>query len=159
MLFQHTLQMVLSGRKTQTRRIIGSQDTCRRGKNNRITCVLTNGREKWAVGKTYAVQPKRGFGQVARIRITAIRSEAITRVSTKDAVAEGFSSRQEFLQTWARIHGKLNSQIRVWVLEFVVEAVLVSSYNHATLSENSVFVGKLSSHVNQRPSSVGNGLS
>ncbi|MCA9914379.1 MAG: hypothetical protein KC496_13585 [Anaerolineae bacterium] len=120
MIFQHTLAQVLQQQKTQTRRIIHPHETAIRGKYNRIESVLSNDRVKWQVGKTYAVQPGRGKSQVARICIEKINSEQITRISTKDAIAEGFESRHAFLETWQAIHGADAMNVRVWVLTFRV---------------------------------------
>ncbi len=120
MIFQHTLDQVLQQRKTQTRRIIHPHETAIRGKFNCIEAVLSNDRAKWQVGKTYAVQPGRGKSQVARICIEKINSEQITRISTQDAIAEGFENRQAFLQTWQEIHGADAMNVRVWVLTFRV---------------------------------------
>jgi hypothetical protein len=53
MIFQYTLDQVLDGRKTQTRRLV------------------TAGRpSRWRVGRTYAVQPGRTKKAVARIEVT-----------------------------------------------------------------------------------------
>lgn len=118
MIFQHTLLQVLSGNKWQTRRVISPHDEAVRGRYNRIEAVRHNGRLKWAVGRTYAVQPGRGKPQVARVRVTQIRSEHITRISTADAIAEGFSSRQAFLRAWTEIHGEDGLSYRVWIVKF-----------------------------------------
>lgn len=124
MIFQHTLPQVLYGNKTQTRRIIDTDEVAIRGRYNQIEAVLHNGRTKWCVGKTYAVQPGRGEGQVARIKLTKINSEQITRISSRDALAEGFSNRQIFLQTWQSIHGENSFNLRVWVLTFELIEVI-----------------------------------
>lgn len=118
MIFQHTLQQVLNQRKTQTRRVISPGEDAIRGQYNKITAVTHNGRQKWVVGRTYAVQPGRGQAQVARIRLTEINSEYITRICTPDAIAEGFGSRAAFLQTWKHIHGDNALSQHVWVIRF-----------------------------------------
>lgn len=53
--------------------------------------VYRNGvhRWKWRIGNTYAVCPGRGKRQVARIRLTGIRCEAVGSISNEDAMAEG----------------------------------------------------------------------
>jgi len=120
MLFQHTLDEILAGHKSQTRRITKSNELAIRGFCNKIEAVKIDGRIKWRVGKTYAVQPARGQGQVARIRLVAINSEKLSRISTNDARAEGFPDRQTFLKTWRKIHGDDSLEVRVWVLRFEV---------------------------------------
>jgi hypothetical protein len=118
MIFQYTLTDILLQNKTQTRRIIKPNETAIRRHYNQIESVLHNGRCKWQVGQNYAVQPGRGQSEVARIRLTQINSQHITRISTSDAMAEGFESRQDFLQTWQKIHGENALNVRVWVLTF-----------------------------------------
>lgn len=117
MIFQHTLEQVLNQQKSQTRRVIQPGEYAVRSRYNMIS-VVHNGRKKWCVGETYAVQPGRGKSAVARIQITRIKSQYVTRISTSDAIAEGFSSRQEFLKTWLDIHGDSGLASRVWVLQF-----------------------------------------
>ncbi len=130
MIFQHTLNPVLEKRKNQTRRVIKPNEIALRGRNNKIEAVACNGREKWRIGKTYAVQPARGKGQVAQIRLIAINSEQVTRISTADAIAEGFASRQEFFATWRAIHGDHSFDLRVWVLKFELIRINVNMDGH-----------------------------
>lgn len=125
MIFQYTWPAVVNETKSITRRVVKSKETAVRGRYNRIEAILCNGRTKWEVGKTYAVQPGRGKQQIARIRLTRIRSENVTRISTSDAIAEGFQSRQDFLKTWLQIHGSGGFDRRVWVLEFELTAIRV----------------------------------
>lgn len=103
MIFAHTWRLVLDGRKTQTRRI--------RTKNTGLICrasgseltILEAGR--YAVGKTYAVQPGRNQKAVARIRITGIRLEDVRDISEEDVEAEGFGNDKDaFLETWCKMH-------------------------------------------------------
>ncbi len=123
MLFQYTWTFVVQEEKTQTRRLVKPGEVARRGRYNRIEAIVTNGRVKWQVGKTYAVQPGRGQAQIARIVLTRIRSECLSRISTADAIAEGFGNRRDFLNAWQHIHGPGSVNLRVWVLEFKLEAV------------------------------------
>ena len=118
MIFQFTWEKVLDGSKSQTRRVIDPHEMAVRGKGNRIEAIITHGREKWRVGKTYAVQPGRGKKQVGRIRITSIRQQRLDRISPQDSIAEGFSSRQDFLHTWDKIHGSASRNVSVWVIAF-----------------------------------------
>lgn len=118
MIFQYTLPQILSGEKTQTRRVMQEKDTALYDTHNAIEAVLVNNKVKWQVGQTYAVQPGRAKAQVARIRITQINSEYVSEISPADAVAEGFADRQEFLAAWQRIHGENSLNLPVWVLRF-----------------------------------------
>ena len=97
-------QQVLDGTKTQTRRPCKGEDeqytwctpTMEDGliTGHRILEVVEINKAgghklKWAVGKTYAVQPGRGKKAVGRIRITKIRRERLGDISEEDCLAEG----------------------------------------------------------------------
>lgn len=88
MIFSHTWEKVLSGEKTQTRRLKKPGQK----------------RSVYKVGQTYAVQPGRGKKAVARIRITDIWEEDVRRISEKDVLAEGFLERRDFLGVWCKMH-------------------------------------------------------
>lgn len=102
MIFQHTWQAVMDGRKTQTRRLVrkhgdGEDDFTNRSSywgmdeygSDTICVVWRKGKIKWQVSRTYAVQPGRGQPAVGRIRLTGIRAEHVTDISEEDALAEG----------------------------------------------------------------------
>lgn len=113
MIFAHTHQQVISGQKSQTRRIIKYGETFDGER------IVKNGRCMYQVGKTYAVQPNRGKKAIARIRLKQLRRETVQDITTHDAHAEGFDSVDSFLETWQRIHGKkTNLNREVWVFEF-----------------------------------------
>lgn len=118
MIFQHTLENVLNGSKTQTRRVIKPQDNALTDAGGRIIAIVNNGRMKWAVGRTYAVQPSRTGRAVARIEITDLRREPADAISLEDARAEGYPNREAFLAGWAKIHGAHAAQQPVWVVQF-----------------------------------------
>lgn len=118
MIFQHTLPQVLSRNKTQTRRVVTANHEAVRDKNNNIIVVTSNGRIKWQVGQTYAVQPGRGKPQVARIKITGLDMEPVTAISEADAIAEGYETRQEFFDTWVKINGEESLNGQAWVVSF-----------------------------------------
>ncbi len=100
MIFQYTLDLLLSGRKTQTRRVIKAGESTIQA-DDRIVAVQTHGRDKYRVGKTYAVQPSRNAAAVARIRLTGLRRQRAGEISLEDAQAEGYASREEFFATVA----------------------------------------------------------
>jgi hypothetical protein len=132
MLFQHTVDKVLSGEKTQTRRLIKANDKTRRdwhtlyaitknrplreiiqycspGDVGRVSSsdgILVEWTPKFLIGKTYAVQPGRGQKAVGRIRITGIRCEDVREISAEDVRAEGFNDTFHFLWTWTQMHDK-----------------------------------------------------
>lgn len=113
MIFQHTWQKILSGEKTQTRRIVKDGDALSWVKQMAGYCVALpiqkpiiarDGRYLYQVGKTYAVQPARGQKAIARIRITSIKQGDVRHISHADVLSEGFSSKREFLTVWFQMH-------------------------------------------------------
>lgn len=141
MIFQHTHELVLEGKKSQTRRLCKPNERLLTTSNNKwVDIALDNGdRVKWAVGKTYAVQPGRGKKAVGRIRLTGIRQEHVQDITEADAVAEGMKTQyleavahyawwvdidpiEDFARTWGNIHTKPGTRWAdsplVWVLEF-----------------------------------------
>ncbi|HVU13639.1 MAG TPA: ASCH domain-containing protein [Phototrophicaceae bacterium] len=118
MIFEYTLDLLESGRKTQTCRIARADEQAERGADGQIAAVTNKGRDKYRVGKTYAVQPGRGKPAVARIRLLGIEGKNIAEVTTAEAKAEGYQSREEFLGVWREIHGEKQMHADVWVLKF-----------------------------------------
>jgi hypothetical protein len=115
MIFQHTIDQVLDGTKTQTRRIVKDWETFGADMiptGRMVDCGMQNGiqepeydwdynniecvwidesatRIKWRIGQTLAVQPGCGKKAVARIRLLVIRREAVQDISEADCKAEG----------------------------------------------------------------------
>jgi hypothetical protein len=128
---KRSIEGILSGKKTQTRRLVGDTSYITRDGTGEITRVIHDKgrRVKWQVGKTYAVQPGRGKKQVARIRVLKIRREDVRYISQSDVIAEGFSCEHEFWATWKalndpglQLEGNLfrrpDHLYDVWVLNF-----------------------------------------
>ena len=90
MLFQFTFGKVLSGDKTMTRRVVRNGE---RLSDDGLAVLYPNGRVKWKVGRTYAVQPARGKNAVGRIRITTIRQEQLRDITDHDIECEGIAKR------------------------------------------------------------------
>ena len=137
MIFQHTWEQVLRGEKTQTRRLVKDGETLERnyilsdGTLSPTVVFTAKGRVKWAVGRTYAVQPGRGKKQIARIRLTDIRQERLQNISIEDVRSEGVSPAiapyahyLPYRQLWDTIHNRPGERWidnpLVWVLEFEV---------------------------------------
>lgn len=110
MIFAHTLDKVLSGEKSQTRRIRKPGDEFFPEDLGDAAAVMHKGfsayRLMWEVGKTYAVQPGRGKPAVARIQIVNIRREDVREISDADVKAEGFETASDFFMTWCKMHDK-----------------------------------------------------
>lgn len=117
MIFQHTYQLILNDKKTETRRLINPGENLL---DNPIR-VEMNGRIKWQVGRPYAIQPSRGQKAVGRIRLTDIKIQPLGQMSHEDALAEGYESLDGFRQTWLQIHDQFDPDQAVWVLTFARE--------------------------------------
>ncbi len=142
MLFQYTWRAVVSGQKTQTRRLAqaGDQAVYEDDDPNRpISRVIRTadaGAPKvlYQIGKTYSVQPGIAKKTVGQIRLTAIRRERLHDLSEADALQEmpvtspppdisaGQQARQSFQETWNLMYKTSGSRWEdnpeVWVLEF-----------------------------------------
>jgi len=91
------LDLVISGKKTQTRRL---------HKN------LLKEKQKYVIKKNWYENTEH------YIRITKVYSQKLGDVSEEEARKEGFSSREEFRDAWIRINGSWDSDIVVTVYEF-----------------------------------------
>lgn len=118
MIFQYTLAGVLSGTKTATSRVIKVCETAVYGVDEHIEAVRQNGRDKYRVGKTYAVQPGRTQPAVARIKLLGIKRQRVAETSVAEAKQEGFESREAFFAQWHEIHGEDKLNAEVWLLTF-----------------------------------------
>ena len=126
MIFAKTADKVLSGEKTQTRRPTREDDQVERGHITRcdelvvrILRVKRNGRILWEIGRTYAVQPSRTAKSVGRIELNKIRVDYLFAIRNHEAIAEGFSGRDEFSRVWKELYPDPGSFLwRVYVLEF-----------------------------------------
>jgi hypothetical protein len=110
------LELVLSGKKTQTRRPVKDGERCqfagyfdfgdeRGGVRAGWGLFDRNGRLKWSTLKTLAACPGRGKKAVARIRILDIQKERAIDISEDDARAEGFNSPEEFFDKLRSLYG------------------------------------------------------
>jgi hypothetical protein len=120
MIFQHTIDAVLNGTKTQTSRIVkggdmesgyrsGSTPHCLLKCN--ILSVHRNNRLLYHLDNTYAVQPGRGKKAVARIRILQIRLMDVRYISAQGAVDEGFIDIYAFLKVWCKMHDPVGYKV------------------------------------------------
>jgi hypothetical protein len=115
-IFQHTISKVLSGEKTQTRRIVKPDEILLDADDiytSGVYASIGGGKYRniYVVGKDYAVQPGRGKSAVARIRVTGLRREDVREISGIDIKAEGFSSYRDFMWTWISMHDKSHARM------------------------------------------------
>jgi hypothetical protein len=90
------LEKVLSGLKTQTRRL------------------NTNFRE----GKTYTLKKNWVENTGKHIKITKTYNQKLGEINYSEIIKEGFSSLEEFREVWIRINGKWEPDMVVTVYEF-----------------------------------------
>ena len=112
MIFIYTIDKVLSGEQTQTRRIVRDGEYIEELYYDGYQMYVYTPSRRCVYGTfhsvlyptTYAVQPGRGKKAVARIQIVNIRREDVRQISDEDVKAEGFDNKLQFLETWVRIH-------------------------------------------------------
>jgi hypothetical protein len=142
MLFLHTWKYVVSGQKTQNRRLVQAGDYAtfdETDPNRPILKVIRTAdagvpKTLYEVGKTYSVQPGLAKKTVGNIKVTAIRRERLQDLTEADALKElpitsleaGVSDAQWALKTFMGTWNIMNSEPgtrwednpEVWVLEF-----------------------------------------
>lgn len=115
MIFQHTIDSVLSGEKTQTSRIwkddyTFSCDEYDRELPNVILSMKAFDAGKihrlYQVGQVLSVQPARGQKGVAKIRILELAKRDVRSFTFAEIEKEGFEHAQDFIQLWAQMHDK-----------------------------------------------------
>lgn len=108
---------ILSGKKTQTRRVervdYAYSYYAPNGLDHIHTIYLwnedgTDFRKYLYIGQTHAIVPKRGAKSIpdGRIRILDIRQERLHAITEADARAEGVGSISEYRELWESINGK-----------------------------------------------------
>jgi hypothetical protein len=142
MLFEHTWKYVISGQKTQNRRLVQPGDYAvvdEADPNRPILKVISTAdagvpKPRFEVGKTYPVQPGPAKKTMGNIRLTAIRRERLQALTEADSLQElpvtsleaGVSDAQwalkTFMGTWNIMHTnpgtRWEDNPEVWVLEF-----------------------------------------
>ena len=96
------VDMILSGKKTQTRRV---------------------GNKRWNVGAIHQARTQMMVkdSTFARLRILEVRREFVNDISQEDARAEGYRDSREFLVVFHRINKITDSCcMPVWVVRFEV---------------------------------------
>ncbi len=93
------IHLILSGAKTQTRRIHQRQ---------------------WKVGNTYKIKDTYYCKGLGTIKVTRAFKQRIGDISEQDIQKEGFKTRDEFIETWRLINGSWNPDTIVTVYEFIL---------------------------------------
>jgi hypothetical protein len=117
-IFSKTIDLVLSGRKTQTLRLAYAGDYLGETDDGRAAVYTESNRPRWIVGNTYAVQPERCHFSDGRIRVTNL-FEVLDPLAVDELFAhrEGFDRRDEFLRIWHELHKREPVQ-RCWAIGF-----------------------------------------
>lgn len=142
-------QLVMSGAKTQTRRVKKPNEelVIIDGKKT-VVQTLPNGKKriKWQVGRINAVVPGRGKKGIGHQRLLDIRQECVQDISEADAVAEGcttvhysvsgapsphnpfpesHAARAEYRALWDRINRRKSTRWQDNPMVFVLSVELV----------------------------------
>jgi hypothetical protein len=95
------IELIWSGRKTQTRRLFQDQVATVVRRNRRTS---TTRPFRPVVGKDYAVQPGRGKRARGRILCTGVRMEMLGVITPADIHAEGFHRLDALARYWLELH-------------------------------------------------------
>jgi hypothetical protein len=117
MIFQHTIDSVLAGRKSQTSRLWKEDWAFPHDEYDSPVCDYVyslksyragGSRRPYRVGQTLAIQPARGKAGVGKIRITGLAKRDVRDFTSEDIRREGFSTTKssfvEFYRTWYSMH-------------------------------------------------------
>jgi hypothetical protein len=131
MIFQHTYSWITgfsphTGQpKTHTSRlrqdgdfVLDHQGRIYDGSRPIFEVLNKNGRLKYQLMQTQAVQIARGQTQIARIRLLEIKPFIPAQITLEQTHAEGFNTSQEFTDLWAQMYGWEACGLLTWGLGF-----------------------------------------
>lgn len=95
-----TLDKVLDGSKTETRRLV---------RRDKAPCE---------VGRVYSIQPGRGKKAVGQFYVKGVHKERLNEITEDGARREGFPDREAFLREFARLNRGQLANPEVWVITF-----------------------------------------
>lgn len=106
------IPLVQSGKKTQTRRTV-SYGKCKNGYPGFAIRRYKEG-DIFVVKESQYKRETHGYIKINKVRLTDIAS-----INEEDAIAEGFKSIDEFMETWRKIHGNdFGEKQALWKVEF-----------------------------------------
>ncbi|MGB9825086.1 MAG: ASCH domain-containing protein [Desulfofundulus sp.] len=91
------VEPILSGRKTQTRRLGG---------------------KRWKVGSVHQCRLNYRTEPFTCVKVTAVRRERLGDITEEDAWKEGYSSVKAYREAFERIYGFWDPNVNVWVVGF-----------------------------------------
>lgn len=119
---QEHCDLILAGKKTETRRVRDARHTPYRFPSGAFQGVRDNGRILWQVGRLYSLQPGRGRLGIGYIGLLAINTERLWRISFAAIAREGYATRDAYRAAWDRINRRPGTRWDdnpvVWVLRF-----------------------------------------
>ena len=97
--------LVLAGKKTQTRRLVKPDEYFTRARPAGETGVYVRvsrvvnwyDKKKWIIGRTYAIKRGRGKPAQGRFRLLGIRKEQLQQITVEDVEAEGAERTKDML--------------------------------------------------------------
>lgn len=92
-------KMILSGRKTQTRRI---------------------GKKRWKIGSTHQARLNFKDPYFAKLLITNVYLEKLVDISDEDVYNEGYDSKEEYFNVFRNLNGDIDLDSEIWVVCFKV---------------------------------------
>ena len=101
---RHSADLVVLRIKTQTWRLLTEADELIR-QDGEVVEVTRNGRRRFRVGQTYAVQPGRGKRSIGRIRLLWIIHRKPFDLRMDDLLAEGFTNGHAFYEAIENYYG------------------------------------------------------
>jgi len=110
MLFQHTLNQVLDGSKTQSSRIWKDSYYPEYYEGELIAIRRLNGNLLYYIGQELSVQPSRGKKGVARIRIQELHKADVRTFDAGDFERETLNDIL-FYKTWTSMHDKAHYKV------------------------------------------------
>lgn len=119
---QELIEKIFAGEKTQTRRPVKAGEYAQYEAESQddpghiVAVYDANHRQRYRVGRDYAIVPGRGKHSVGRFKLLSIRREYAEQISEADAKAEGLHTRNGFMSVWTEFYG--NTAPECWVYEF-----------------------------------------